>query len=207
MSPGGEIQELLEKGLYHYGLGEIDKAIGLWREVLRLDPGNDTAREYLEIETGGKVEVTAGERTEPPPAVEAPRSRVHRPLPQQFFEGQERLLSGSWRGAVQAFEAAHKSDPDNPIHWAHVEMSKARLIKEVLSQVGSSGAVIRLKVDLNQLIGRAGFTQEEGFVLSLISGEMTVEDVVSLSPIPHYQTYSILYRLLSEGLLQIEERS
>ncbi len=203
-----DIKELLERGLYHYGLGEVDKALELWKQVLALDPENDTAREYIQIETGRAVEATpskevpvAGEYHEPGPVPEPARSA---PLSPEFIEGQQYLQRGEWETAMHKFGEAHRSDSSNPMYWAHVELSRARLIKEVIDQMGGMSSIPALTVPLNELVGRKSFTQEEGFVLSLISGETGFEDVISLSPLPRFQTYHIIYRLLSEGLVKIQ---
>ncbi len=47
MSDSDEIRTLLDQGLTHYGLGEVQKALGVWRRVLDLEPGNPRAMEYI----------------------------------------------------------------------------------------------------------------------------------------------------------------
>jgi len=206
MSNGASVQELLEKGLYYYGLGEIEQALKYWREVIKLDPANETAREYIEIETGQSSDAAAEDEAPPPPAPEeakappeAPKSRA---LAESFMLGQQFLATNNFEKAVTAFESAHAEDSDNPIYWAHVELARARLIKEVVNMVGGMRNAISLRVPLTQLIGEKKFTQEEGFVLSMITGDTGIEDVVSLSPIPRFKSYQIIYRLLREGLAE-----
>jgi len=116
-----------------------------------------------------------------------------------FLEGQQRLLSGDWAGAIRAFEAALKSDPDHPLYQPHIELARARLIKDVIEQLG--GALLKLAVPLTQLMSRRDMTQEDGFVLSLINGDLDLSDLVSLSPLPRFATYHILHRLLSDRLI------
>mgnify|MGYP001368911993 CR=1 FL=1 len=43
------VPQLLERGLRHFALGEIDHAVACWQEAVRLDPENRRAREYLEL--------------------------------------------------------------------------------------------------------------------------------------------------------------
>ena len=47
MSDAEEIRGLLDQGLTHYGLGEVTKALGAWKRVLELEPGNTRAMEYI----------------------------------------------------------------------------------------------------------------------------------------------------------------
>ncbi len=207
MSAGRNIQELLEKGLYYYGLGERDKALSYWHEVLSLDPDNEMAREYIEIETGGKVEEEPSlqESQEPASDLERTPEDAGAPIPEAFLEGQRHLQSYNWEKAVDAFYEAHKSRSSQLYYWGHVPLSRAGLIKDVIARLGGDDKYLKLAESLTELSRKKKFNQEEGFVLSLLSGEMTLDDIVSLSPIPHFQTFRILYRLLDEGLISISK--
>ena len=189
-----EIQQLLEQGLHHYGLGEIPQALSYWSRVLDQDPTNRTAAEYIEIATG---------RVQPGASVTAPAPFPSDELPSlsaEFVEGQQRLFAGDWAVAVRAFETAGGQDPDHPLYWPHVELARARLIKDVIDRL--EGTYPRLAVPLTQLMTRKDMTQEDGFVLSLINGDLGLSDLISLSPLPRYATYSILHRLLTERLVE-----
>jgi tetratricopeptide (TPR) repeat protein len=43
------VQELLDKGLTCYGLGQIQEALDTWRRVLLIDPDNQRAMEYMQF--------------------------------------------------------------------------------------------------------------------------------------------------------------
>ncbi|MFO8058027.1 MAG: tetratricopeptide repeat protein [bacterium] len=207
MSSSQNVQELLEKGLYHYGLGEVDKALSFWREVLALDPDNETAQEYIEIETGREQEPSPSPSPAPEPWSEVAESSEGPSIsvPDSFLEGQRHLQSYEWEKAMNDFLEAHKSRPSQLYYWTHVPLARAGLIKDVMARLGGDNKYLKLKESLTELSRRKRFNQEEGFVLSLISGEMTLEDIVSLSPIPRFQTFHILYRLLEEGLIAVSE--
>lgn len=197
MAAKDDIQELLEKGLHYYGLGEVPRALSFWQRALEKEPGNRTAAEYIEIATG---------QTMPVPAEEAAASEASRPAEEallsfsvDFLEGQQRLLTGDWAGAIRSFESAYNQDPDHPLYHPHVELARARLIKDVADQLGDSFP--KLAVPFSQLINRKDMTQEDGFVLSLINGDLGLSDLVSLSPLPRFATYHILNRLLAERLI------
>lgn len=203
------VQELLERGLYHYGLGEVGKALQLWHEVLALDPNNELAREYIEIETGKSPNQAApvvdedifdldSELLESAPA--GPEEKT--PAAEKFFIGQQMLLGERWSEAEQAFVSAHQLEPTNPIYLAHVELARGRLLRETIDRAGGLHQIPRLTKDLKDL-SDMNFTQEEGFILSLINGEMSFEDVIAISPLPRGTTYRILLRLLTDGLIAI----
>jgi hypothetical protein len=42
-----QIRALLDQGLSHYGLGEVQRALAAWRQVLQMDPDNPRALEYI----------------------------------------------------------------------------------------------------------------------------------------------------------------
>ncbi len=42
-----QIRALLDQGLSHYGLGEVQRALAAWRQVLEMDPNNPRALEYI----------------------------------------------------------------------------------------------------------------------------------------------------------------
>jgi len=49
MAEKKDFRELLDKGLTHYGLGEVSLAVETWHKVLQLDPDNLRAKEYLQF--------------------------------------------------------------------------------------------------------------------------------------------------------------
>ena len=49
MQENERVESLLQRGLNHYGLSEVDLAIRCWRQVLSINPENTTALEYLSI--------------------------------------------------------------------------------------------------------------------------------------------------------------
>ena len=211
MTEGARVQELLERGLYFYGLGEVGQALQMWHEVLALDPGNKEAREYIEIETGRPVDLEASQTAqeiielEEEIAEESPEGRADLPPGTDlFFSGQESLLSERWFEAEQAFLAAHQVDPTNPLYWAHVELTRAQVIKETVEKVGDLRQVPRLRKSMKELEAMS-FTQEEGFILSLINGEISFEDIIAISPVPRYITYRTLLRLLRDSLITTVE--
>ena len=201
----------MEKGLYYYGLGEVGQALQMWHEVLALDPGNQEAREYIEIETGRPLDSEAAQTAqdiielEDEVVEESSEGQPEAPLgTEQFFLGQKALLTERWFEAEQAFLAAHQVDPGNPLYWAHVELSRAQVIKDAVEEIGDLRRVPRLRIGLKKLAAMS-FTQEEGFILSLINGEISFEDIIAISPVPRYITYRTLLRLLRDSLISMAE--
>lgn len=68
-----DARSLIERGLASYGRGDLPQALGLWREALQIDPGNDEARKLVSF-----VEERMSAKTPVPPR---PSSREPSPLP------------------------------------------------------------------------------------------------------------------------------
>jgi tetratricopeptide (TPR) repeat protein len=66
------LNRLLADGLEHYLNGRLRDAAGVWQEVLRLDPANARAREYLRSALSAHGPLRPGRELTPPPARPAP---------------------------------------------------------------------------------------------------------------------------------------
>ncbi|WP_373048927.1 hypothetical protein [Vulgatibacter sp.] len=53
------IVQLLERGLRHFALGELDRAVDTWQQVVALEPQNERARDYLELASRAGVSEAA----------------------------------------------------------------------------------------------------------------------------------------------------
>ena len=43
-----QVTRLLKRGLNHYGLGDLEEAIGCWEQARAVDPDNQAVHDYLE---------------------------------------------------------------------------------------------------------------------------------------------------------------
>jgi len=203
-----QVQKLLEQGLYHYGHGEIGIAVELWKKVLELDPKNDVAREYLSIELGPAFEEKLSVKKKhiptgkPPTHIPEQPKKSHRA---EFSLGLQHLKAGKPEPAYSLFNALHDEEPDNPAYPAYIELSKTAIVKSFLKQVGDFGKVPVLKVSLSELT-EYNLTEEQGFILSLINGETSLEDIIYLSPTPPFLTFSSLKHFLHTGLIVLKDK-
>lgn len=194
-----KIEELLEKGLYYYGLGENKMAVSLWQQTLELDPENELAREYLEIELGTRI---IEPEPEPAPS-QAPEKTEPLAIPPSFTRGQQLIYEGKPAEAVESFNQAYNESDGRLFHWAYVELAKTSVVKNLLEHIGSFEKMPELTQSMSEL-AKMNFTEEEGFMLSLITGDTSFEDVISLSPLPKYKTYRTLYRFLEYDIVRIK---
>ncbi len=195
-----KVQDLLEKGLYYYGLGETQMAVNLWKQVLAIDPENEMAREYLEIELGAS---SARSTPRPPDAAQAPARAEKKEMPQSFVKGQQLIYAGKPVEAVENFTRAYEESNGRLYNWAYVELAKTSLIKYIMEQAGSFSNIPELTRPMSEL-AKMNFSEEEGFILSLITGDVSLEDVISLSPLPKYKTYRAIYRFIQDDIVRIK---
>ena len=197
---------MLEQGLYHYGHGEIGLAVEMWKQVLEIDHKNEVAREYLGIELGSSWSEKIRDRDKKSAPEKMP---IYEPVQPQkahraeFSLAQQHLRAGKPESAFSLFSTLAEQEPENPAYISFSELSKAALIKEFLKKAGSFEKVPVLKTSLSKLT-EFNLTEEQGFILSLINGETSFEDIVYLSPVPPFLTFSSLWHFLEQGLIAIK---
>jgi|GEM_PF-1015132 len=213
MDKDKKVQDLLEQGLYHYGLGQTSVAVDLWKQVIELDPNNEVAREYLSIELGLDWEEKSSEagkkldkdKLESVSAVKVSKpgseDRTYSP---EFGLGQEQLRAGQAGQGFQVFSKLADSEPGNLLYQSFMELSKVNLIKAFINRIGSLKKVPVLTVPVSALTDLK-LTEEEGFILSLINGETSFEDIVSLAPVAPFTTFSTLKKLMELKVIGIQD--
>lgn len=198
----------MEQGLYHYGHGEIGIAVEYWKQVLELDPKNDIAREYLSIELGSSWVDKLGSKKKQAPPEKVPiyvADKQKKTQRAEFSLGQQHLKANKPELAYSLFNTLHDEEPDNPIYRAYLELSKTAIVKAFLKQVGAFTKVPVLKVGLSKITDY-DLTEEQGFILSLINGETTFEDIVYLSPVPPFLTFASLKHFLRIGMIGLKDK-
>jgi len=201
-----QVQKLLEQGLYHYGHGEIGMAVELWKQVLQLDPRNEVAREYLGIELGDSWSDKISDKAKTPPPGKMPvyepakPKKTHRA---EFSLAQQHLRAGKPEAAFSLFSMLAEQDPENSAYVSFVDLSKCALVRQFLRNAGSFDKAPVLKTSIYKMT-ELKLSEEQGFILSLINGETSIEDIVSLSPVPPFTTFSTLKYFLEKGLIAIK---
>ncbi len=200
-----KIQKLLEQGLYHYGLGESGVAVELWKQVLEIDPENETAREYLEIELGKDWQKKLGlvEKTPQPEPHDLIPEKLS-PISDELIKAKDLLEEQRYDDALKIFNQLSETPAeDQVLAQALFELTKAHLIKHFLDKVGGLSKIPYLKISLNEL-RNFDLSEEQGFVLSLINGEMTLEDIILLAPLPPFRIFQFIRQFLEQGLIELK---
>jgi tetratricopeptide (TPR) repeat protein len=130
-----------------------------------------------------------------PPPPEADREAKINQAKGLFKEGQFEL-------AMEMFESILSEEPDNLDVQGYYEMARNQQLKHYKSEVGELSQIPRVLKEASE-IRKLNLDHEQGFILSLIDGRISYDDVFSLSNMDGFKTYRIIYQLLCQGIIGV----
>lgn len=189
MGEGAErIRRLMKEGLDRYALGDAARAVALWREVLRLDPQSAEARDYLRAAEADVAE-PAPERA----GKTQPSAVVEEVLPL--------LRRGALVEAADLLEGAVGGDPEALDAHGYLELVRARLVDVYRARIGFGDGRPRVRVGGDDL-KRFQLPAQAGFLLSLVDGATTVDELLALSSLDPFEALRCLASLVDAGILE-----
>jgi hypothetical protein len=118
--------------------------------------------------------------------------------PDLAAEMNDRFALGDFTGALRAAELLLGQQP-NDVEAAQVaKTSRDRLVHFHLARLGGLVAVLDLKV-AGAEVRWLGLDHRAGFLLSLVDGTTTVEEIVDMSGMPKHEALRLLAELLDGG--------
>jgi tetratricopeptide (TPR) repeat protein len=184
-----QVARLLQEGLDHYGEGNASEAERCWSEVLFLDPENREARDYLDtIESQGEG---------------SPGTRASRG-PDLAEDALKLMREGHLEAALELFETMLRRDADALEVQSYLEMVRSKLMDRYRERVGGLEAVPHVRVSGDALM-RFNLPATTGFLLSLVDGRTSVNDLISLSGLDPFDTLRALTGLLETGVVECPE--
>jgi len=188
-----KIATLLQEGLDHYAEGREEEARACWSEVLFLAPENAEARDYLETLDAGQE---AGAQPEGGAAA-AVGSRAG-----DLVEDALRLMrEGHLEPALELLETVTRYEGDRLEVQGYLDLVRIRLLSRYRERVGGMEAVPAVQLEGPEL-RRFNLPATAGFLLSLIDGRTSVDELVSLSGLDSFDTLRTLSGLLEAGILR-----
>lgn len=185
-SKDAKIARLLQEGLDHYGEGRADEAGRCWGEVLFLDPDSRDARDYMESlegEAGCEVERKEGAGS----SIASDALKLMR--------------EGHLEAALELFETLTRRENDPLEVHGYLEMVRSKLLDRYREQVGGLEAVPRVELAGPELM-HINLPSTTGFLLSLVDGSTSVNDLISLSGMDAFDTLRVLTGLLDAGVVR-----
>jgi hypothetical protein len=118
--------------------------------------------------------------------------------PDLAAEMNDRFALGDFTGALRAAELVLGQRPDDPEAAQVAAVSRERLVSFHLARVGGRRAVLGRRVDGAELRW-LGLDHRAGFLLSMVDGTTTVEEIVDLSGMPEHEALRLLAELIDGG--------
>ena len=196
-APEAEIRRLMARGLDLYGLGQVREATECWRRVLALDPAHAEARDYLQAAGGDAAGGEAAAATAPGAgaASEGPGDEV------LVQEAVTLLRRGKLAEGLDVLETMALRDPGRLDVQAFVELARAALVRVYREHVGSGGGVPRVRIPADQVM-KYNLPASAGFLLSLIDGRTSVEELLALSGMDPFDVMRGISNLLDAGIVE-----
>ncbi|MAE95727.1 MAG: hypothetical protein CL910_13810 [Deltaproteobacteria bacterium] len=191
-STGRSVAQWLSEGLEQLAAGEPEKAAGLWRRVLEVEPGHPVALDYL-----ASVGQTAPD--------DAEGGADAGPQPAELREEALELLSG---GLIdEAFELLTTPTEGRAAELETLcllELLRTYLYDDVLTRVGGGEAVPVVEMTAEDLM-KFNLPSGAGFLISRIDGLTSVEDLVAVSGMDPFEAVHTLGRLLDVDIVGVAE--
>ncbi|MBL8743409.1 MAG: hypothetical protein JNK04_20005, partial [Myxococcales bacterium] len=134
------------------------------------------------------------DESDPPPAAPAePDDPALGPIVQRFERG-------DYLGALLRAEALLEARPDYAPARRYFESAQELLKQMYLEKLGSGECVLKLAMAPSQIQGLA-LDHRSGFLISLIDGMATVDEVLDMSGMPPLDALRLLYEMREEGVV------
>ncbi len=211
-----EVTRLLRRGLNHYGLGDLEAAIGCWERAKELDPRNRAARDYLE--TAYEESGLRGEKAGFQPLEEDDTPRTsdggiafadpESGLPLSDDTAPDTRLadalgvykSGNLDEAWDRLRTLAANEPDRLDIQGYLLMVRSERARQWARDIGDQGRALRRARTTQELMG-LNLSPDEGFLLSQIDGNLSIEQLLNLSS-DRVRTLEIIAKFLKEGLAE-----
>ncbi len=112
----------------------------------------------------------------------------------------ERFERKDYMGALLRAEAILADKPDHAGAKFFATTCQDRVKDMYVASLGSGGSVPRLAMS-NEAIVALALDHRSGFVISLVDGSATVDDILDISGMPMLEALRILYELKNEGII------
>jgi len=117
----------------------------------------------------------------------------------------ERVEAGDYGRALMMAEQALASGGELDEALRHyAELCREKLRQTYVERIGSGRTILRVAVDPEALRGRA-LDSRLAFLLSLLDGASSVDDVIDMSSMPALEAVRALHELLQEGVVEVLE--
>lgn len=127
------------------------------------------------------------------------------PADPTLSELSERYAMGDYSGALIVAEGLLETDPGHVEALRFAKNCRENLTNMYSARLGPLDQVVLLGVPGDQLRWLA-LDHRAGFLLSLVDGVLTIEELLDISGMPRLDALRILFSLLQEGVIRLPTR-
>jgi hypothetical protein len=189
-----KIARLMAEGLDLYGQDQIERAVACWRAVLKLAPHHEVARDYLEVAGYG----VDGPEVKRPSAGAAPLA------PQLLSEALALVERGADGEALDLLEGAVRESPGHFESQATLELLRAHLHQRQRVRTKGGAGVLRVKLGPQEIL-RFNLPPNAGFVLSMIDGHTSADELVALTSMDPFEALHTIGKLIDAGIVEVRK--
>jgi tetratricopeptide (TPR) repeat protein len=195
-------EQLLERGLNLYRENRRAEAIEQWEELLRVDPNNALAKEYLESTRTQESFGTPALRVVPDlePVNQELASRRARELVLSLVKAHR------FEEALQSLYHAHQAAPQDAAISRSIAVVKQRLLREYQAELGSLDGVPYRNMQITPRQGLLLESNEEALLL-LVDGLLSFGDILQSSSRGTLLSSKALAGLLKKELIAVKHPS
>ncbi len=184
MNHNKEAQELinryLDEGLVLYGLGDFAKAVQKWREILKIDPDNAQAKDYI-LSAGFPIEEEDN----------------------KLKKIKELINNKKFEESYELARALCQDEPDNKEAKELLNICRDSLTEKFSRIFKDSNLIPFMKIELTDLMNYS-LTQEDGFVISLIDGKVTLQEIIDTSGLNDFECKRVISKLQNLGIIALK---
>ncbi len=140
----------------------------------------------------------------PPPEIEV--SEDSAALEPAYAEMKDRYAMGDFTGALVIAESVLEIDPSDPEALRYAESCRKVLTQMYAARLGALDRVVEVAVPADQ-IRWLSLDHRAGFLLSLVDGISTVEEILDISGMSKLEALRIMYALLEQRVITIQTSS
>jgi hypothetical protein len=123
-----------------------------------------------------------------------------------LLEIKDRYAMGDYSGALLTAESILEAEPDQPDATRYANRCRQVLIDMYAARIGQLTQVASVAVPADQ-IRWLSLDHRAGFLLSLIDGHSTLDEVLDISGMARLDALRILYSLIEERVVQLAPKS
>lgn len=133
------------------------------------------------------------------------------PLPLGKFDGalreiKDRYAMGDYSGALLTAEGILEADPDQPDAIRYANRCRQVLTDMYSARIGQMSQVASVAVPPDQ-IRWLSLDHRAGFLLSLVDGQSTLDEVLDISGMPRLDALRILFSLIEERVIALAPKT